>query len=282
MEDLRGKVVLVDFWTYSCVNCVRTIPYLKSWYEEYEDQGFVIVGVHTPEFEFEKEAANVRRAVRDLGIDWPVVLDNRYVQWRAYSNRYWPAHYFIDAEGRVRYYHFGEGEYDTSGRVIRRLLQEAGERVRGRVSNPDLDYSARTPETYLGYGRSEGFVSAVDLVPGEAAEYRPARSPENGEWTLSGVWTVAREYIVPESEGALELGFHARNVFLVVEPSEPGGSIRVEVDGSPAGDTPDVEDGVLRPTESRLHQLLELPQAGPHVLRLEVRGRLRLFAFTFG
>jgi thiol-disulfide isomerase/thioredoxin len=282
MEELRGKVVIVDFWTYSCVNCVRTIPYLKSWYDEYRARGLVIIGVHTPEFEFEKNPSNVARAVSDLGIDWPVVLDNDYRQWRAYSNRYWPAHYFIDAEGRVRYFHFGEGEYDTSEKVIRALLKEAGEKVRGRVSNPDFQYYAHTPETYLGYGRSEGFTSAVDLVADRMTDYRPGGTPDNAEWSLAGTWAVKREYVVPESEGVLAIGFNAKNVFLVVEPEEPGGEIRVKVDGSVGSDTPDVKDGILMPDESRLYQLVGLEEPGEHVLSLEVKGKLRLFAFTFG
>jgi hypothetical protein len=211
-----------------------------------------------------------------------VVLDNNYRQWRAYSNRYWPAHYFIDAEGRVRYFHFGEGEYDTSERVIRALLKEAGEKIRGRVSNPDFRYYARTPETYLGYGRTEGFTSAVDLAPDRVTDYRPDGIPSNGEWNLEGMWAVKREYVIPESEGILQLGFHAKNVFLVVEPEEPGGEIKVKIDGSAGADTEDVKDGILMPVASRVYQLVGLEEPGEHVLSLEVKGKLRLFAFTFG
>ncbi len=282
MEQLRGRVVLVDFWTYSCVNCVRTLPYLKAWYHAYRDQGLVIIGVHTPEFEFEKDADNVGRAIKELGVDWPVVQDNDYRQWRAYRNRYWPAHYFIDAEGRIRYFHFGEGEYAVSEQVIKTLLREAGASPRGRVSAPAPLLEARTPETYLGYGRAERFVSAVSPVHDRALRYRPAATQEDGQWTLEGMWSIADEYIVPRSAGFLQLRFNARNVFLVVEPEEPGGSIRVWVDSKPAADTADVKGGGLAPTESRLYQLVELERAGPHQLRLEVKGKLRLFAFTFG
>lgn len=282
MEALRGKVVIIDFWTYSCVNCIRTIPYLKSWYDEYRDTGLVIIGVHTPEFEFEKNPDNVERAMRDLGIDWPVVQDNGYLQWRAYSNRYWPAHYFIDADGTVRYFHFGEGEYDTSEKVIRLLLKEAGERIRGGISNPKRIYDARTPEIYLGYGRSEGFVSEPGPARDAPADYRPAEEPENAEWSLTGKWTIFREYVIPELSGTLEIGFDARNVFLVVEPEEPGGRIAVSLDGRRAPNTADVGGGLLLPEASRLYQLVGLEESGEHVLRLEVEGRLRLFAFTFG
>ena len=164
LESLRGKVVVVDFWTYSCVNCVRTLPYLKAWYDAYRGSGLVIVGVHTPEFEFEMKSSNVAQAIRDLGVTWPVVQDNEYKEWNAYGNQYWPAHYFIDARGHVRYFHFGEGEYDVSEKVIQELLSEAGARVGGIVSKPAPQIDAATPETYLGYDRGRGFDSAVEPV----------------------------------------------------------------------------------------------------------------------
>jgi len=282
MDGLRGKVVLVDFWTYSCINCVRTIPYLKAWHQAYKDRGLVIVGVHTPEFEFEKSPSNVARAIKELGVAWPVVLDNDYAQWNAYGNHYWPAHYFIDAKGRVRYFHFGEGEYDASERVIKALLEEAGASVGRSVSKPAPDTAAGTAETYLGYARGRGFASAVHPVPDAVAEYRPARPPGNGEWNLEGKWTIAGQYVVPERSGSLALGFQARNVYLVIEPEAPGGSIEVRVDGRPGRETADVRNGVLAPAESRLYHLVALDQPGGHVLTLHVTGRLRLFAFTFG
>ena len=171
LQSLRGKVVVVDFWTYSCVNCVRTLPYLKAWNDTYRSRGLVIVGVHTPEFEFEKKSANVERAIKDLGVDWPVVQDNDYSQWNAYANQFWPAHYFIDAKGHVRYFHFGEGEYDVSEKVIQALLKEAGTNVGGIVSKPAPEIDAQTPETYLGYGRGRGFASATVPVPDMVTDY---------------------------------------------------------------------------------------------------------------
>ncbi len=282
LADLRGKVVLVDFWTYSCVNCVRTLPYLKAWYKAYKDEGLVIVGVHTPEFEFERVPKNVKTAIKTLGIDWPVVQDNTYDEWNAYGNRFWPAHYFIDAKGRVRYFHFGEGSYDVSERVIQSLLREAGANPSGIVSKPDVVNYARTPETYLGYTRGRGFVSATSPVPDEPADYAPAHPPENGEWSLAGRWTITGEYVAPASAGTLRLGFDAKNVFLVVQPGRTDGTITVLVDGKQAGETADVKDGVVTPTESRLYQLVDLPKPGAHQLELEVTGGLRLFAFTFG
>jgi cytochrome c biogenesis protein CcdA/thiol-disulfide isomerase/thioredoxin len=282
MSMLRGKVVLVDFWTYTCVNCVRTLPHLAAWYKAYRKNGFVIIGVHTPEFEFEKNPANVKKAIGDLRVTWPVVLDNQYKQWNAYSNRYWPAHYFIDANGRIRYRHFGEGEYDKSERVIKALLKEAGVPTTMDASTPEQTSESLTPETYLGYSRAQGFPSDMQMVMDRANEYKATGVPKDGEWNLAGRWTVTKEYIVPESEGRLQLGFDAKNVFLVVEPETREGKIRIRLDGEPAGDTPDVKNGILRPSESRLYQLVALKAAGPHVLILEVIGKLRLFAFTFG
>ncbi len=282
LNSLRGKVVVVDFWTYSCVNCVRTLPYLKAWYNAYHDKGLVIVGVHTPEFEFEKSTANVARAVHELGVTWPVVQDNDYLQWNAYANQYWPAHYFIDAKGQVRYFHFGEGEYDVSEKVIQALLKEAGANVGGIVSKPDTVIEAQTPETYLGYDRGKGFASAVPPVSDIPTDYKPARQPVNGEWNLTGTWTITPQYVLPASSGTLQLGFDSRNVFLVIEPVDNGGSVSVFVDDKPGADTVDVKNGALEPRESRMYQLVGLNSAGPHLLRLEVKGRLRLFAFTFG
>ncbi|MBN1411112.1 MAG: redoxin domain-containing protein [Spirochaetales bacterium] len=282
MEDLSGKVVLVDFWTYSCINCVRTIPYLKKWYEKYADKGFVILGVHTPEFEFEKNKDNVQKAIEDLGVTWPVILDNQYRQWRAYANHYWPAHYFIDAKGNVRYFSFGEGHYETSEKVISTLLEEAGKKVNKTETVVDPGLFSKTPEMYLGYGREKGFVSAVDLKKDQTADYIPVESPSNGQWTLRGKWLVAGEYILPEKQGTLKLGFHSRKVFLVVEPVEKGGRITVKLDGKFVSGAADVSEGVLVPRESRLYEVVNLMEAGPHILELDVAGRLRLFAFTFG
>jgi cytochrome c biogenesis protein CcdA/thiol-disulfide isomerase/thioredoxin len=282
LAGLRGKVVMVDFWTYSCVNCIRTLPWLRSWYAAYRDKGLVIVGVHSPEFEFEKSTANVERAARDLRVTWPVVQDNDYAQWTAYGNQYWPAHYFIDARGRVRYFHYGEGGYADTEKVIQALLREAGASVSGAVSGPEQTLEARTPETYLGSDRSGGLVSTPGPALGTDADYTPVRAPGNGEWSLEGRWTVEPQYAKARGTGTLRLGFDARSVFLVIEPEQAGGSVKVFVDDALAPDTPDVKAGVLSPVESRMYQLVALPNAGPHVLRLVVTGRLRLFAFTFG
>jgi cytochrome c biogenesis protein CcdA/thiol-disulfide isomerase/thioredoxin len=282
LAGLRGKVVLVDFWTYSCVNCVRTLPYLRAWYDAYKDKGLVIVGVHSPEFEFEKVSANVSRAMVDLGVTWPVVQDNDYAQWNAYGNKYWPAHYFIDAKGRVRYFHFGEGAYDVSERVIRALLKEAGADPAGIVSKVEAKLEAQTPETYLGYERGRGLRSSVSPAAGKIVDYKPGKSLGNGEWSLEDKWKIEDQYVVSESGGTLDFRFNAKSVYLVIEPEGRGGSISVSMDGAPVQDTSDVKKSLVKPTESRLYQLVKLPSGGEHLLRLVVSGRLRLFAFTFG
>lgn len=283
MEDLRGKVILLDFWTYSCVNCIRTIPHLKAIYDAYGGDNFVIIGIHTPEFAFERNPNNVQKALKDLGINWPVFMDNDYKQWKAYNNRYWPAHYFIDAEGRIRYFHFGEGEYDTLEDVVRKLLKEAGKlsSVRARAK-PEADLKNRTGEIYLGYKRMTGFSSNEKIVRNQALLYSSTQSPKTGNWSLTGNWTISGEYISAMNDGELELGFDAKNVYLVIEPTGQDGWIAVMLDGKEANDTKDVHNGILKLDESRLYQLGELGKPGKHILKLKIHGEPRLFAFTFG
>jgi len=283
MDDLKGYVVLIDFWTYSCVNCIRTLPYLRSWHDTYKDEGLIIIGVHSPEFTFERSTANVEKAMKDLGVNWPVVLDNGFQQWRSYGNRFWPAHYFIDHQGRVRYFHIGEGEYDTSEKVIRQLLQEKGTAPQERAEIPrEAKNASETPETYLGYKRMEHFLSIEDLHRGESHNYSIEKSPENPQWGLEGQWIIEGEYITPEDQGILEIGFHGKKVFLVVESIGEGGSIQVELDGKTPADTIDVKSGSFRPEASRLYELVDLEKADDHLLRLRVEGLVRLYAFTFG
>jgi cytochrome c biogenesis protein CcdA/thiol-disulfide isomerase/thioredoxin len=303
LAALRGKVVLVDFWTYSCVNCVRTLPWLKAWNKSYGKSGLVTIGVHTPEFAFEKTTANVSRAMRDLGVDWPVVQDNDYALWQAWSNHYWPAHYLIDAAGRVRYWHFGEGSYAETEAAIRALLAEtatAAVLLPAALAGPaEGGLYARTEETYLGYARGRGFASAVSPVADKSLYYRPARVPANGEWNLEGQWTVTSQYVEPSAADGrkdpagvrvLELGFDAKDVYLVVEPAPAGAGqgapahagIIAKIDGAAPPDTEDLHAGRLEPSESRLYHIVGLPAPGAHLLRLEVQGPVRLFAFTFG
>ncbi|ORC36981.1 hypothetical protein B4O97_04980 [Marispirochaeta aestuarii] len=275
MEDLRGKVVLVDFWTYSCVNCVRTMPYLRAWYEAYADQGFEIIGVHSPEFAFERDPENVARAMKDLSIRWPVVLDNDFRQWRAYNNRYWPAHFFIDAEGVIRYFHFGEGEYENSEKVIRSLLAEAGKTPEKTAEASAWEgLHSRTAETYLGYRRAEGFLSEALLKRNEPMGYSIDRVPENGEWALEGEWLIRADSIQISGQGAIELGFYSKEIYVVIEPLTRGGRVRVSVDAD--------EKTVIEPAESGLYRLAGFDEAEERLLRLEADGDFRFYAFTFG
>jgi thiol-disulfide isomerase/thioredoxin len=289
-KSLAGKVVLVDFWTFSCVNCIRTLPYLRRLYDSYKDEGLVIVGVHSPEFTFERVASNVQKAARDLGVVWPIILDNDYSLWKAYGNRYWPAEYIVDAKGRVRYWHFGEGGYEESEKIVRSLLAEVSplRASAAAMADPSSIWAeateAKTPETYLGYARGRGFASAVEPVPDKLAEYRPARVPGGGEWNLSGSWTIRAEH--SESQGSspasIELGFDAKDVYLVIEAVEAGASMRVRLDGEIPADTRDLEKGSLVPDSGRLYHLVSLAASGGHVLHIDVKGKMRLFAFTFG
>ncbi len=220
-ESLKGKVVLVDFWTYSCINCLRALPYVRAWADRYRDDGLVVIGVHTPEFAFEKDIGNVRKAASDLGVTYPVAIDNNYTVWRAFNNQYWPAHYFIDAEGRIRHHHFGEGDYDGSERVIQQLLAEAnGKTMSGGLVNVNAtgteaasDWNAvGSPETYIGYARAENFVSPGGAARETAHAYTVGK-PALNQWGLSGNWTVGREHAaLNETGGGIVYRFHARDL----------------------------------------------------------------------
>ncbi|GAA3853241.1 cytochrome c biogenesis protein DipZ [[Pseudomonas] carboxydohydrogena] len=296
-EALRGKVVLVDFWTYSCINCLRTIPYVRAWAEKYKDDGLVVIGVHTPEFAFEKQPANVKKALGDLKIGYPVAIDNNYSIWRAFNNMYWPAHYFIDAQGRIRHHHFGEGEYAKSEEVIRQLLREAGKNVpeqrvdvrgTGAEAAPDMA-NVKSPETYLGYDRAENFMSPGGVARDESHEYAEGVLKLN-DWSLAGRWTVDPENAALDAAGgAIRYRFHARDLHLVLGPGMDGKPVRfkVTIDGASPGadhgiDTDANGEGTV--TGQRLYQLVR--QQG------DVRDRtfeiqfldpgVQAFAFTFG
>ena len=239
-EALRGKVVLVDFWTYSCINCLRSLPYVKAWYDRYKDHGLVVIGAHSPEFAFEKDPDNVRRAVSELGVSYPVALDNQFAIWRGFDNRYWPAHYFIDANGRVRSHHFGEGEYAQSEQTIRQLLTEAGYRnlpiaggdtVRAAgLQAPADDVSAGSPETYVGYARAERFASLDGLIKGQPAGYAYPSVLARNQWALQGRWLVNSEAaVLQDSGGGLAFRFRARDLHLVLAPSADGHPVRFRV-----------------------------------------------------
>jgi cytochrome c biogenesis protein CcdA/thiol-disulfide isomerase/thioredoxin len=286
LRGLRGRVVLVDFWTYTCINCIRTLPYLEAWDKRYRKDGLTIVGVHSPEFPFEREAANVEAAIAAEGIHYPVVQDNELGTWSAYGNQYWPAEYFIDARGHVRYVHFGEGEYAEKEQVIRELLVEAGDRVgHGMSGARGLEPSAgvTTPETYLGVARAERFTDP-ELSPGLHDYKAPARVPPD-EFALRGRW---REefHSATAAGGSLELNFGAKHVYLVLGTAD-GRPRRVKVllDGKPipaSAAGADVKGGAVTVKGQRLYDLVDLPQVGHHVLRLEPEAGVQGYAFTFG
>jgi cytochrome c biogenesis protein CcdA/thiol-disulfide isomerase/thioredoxin len=296
MEELRGRVVLIDFWTYSCINCIRALPYVEAWAEKYRDSGLVVIGVHAPEFAFERDVGNVRRAVRDLGVSYPVVLDNEFAIWRAYNNRYWPAHYFIDANGQVRHHHFGEGSYDDSERVIQTLLAEAGYEAPTDLVNPNGrgaaaapgNLRARTPETYLGASRRENFVSAEQRT-GAVYTYATPQSLGSNQWGLSGAWTVDGEHAEGARAGAaIAMRFRARDLHLVLGPNANGNPVRfrVTIDGRAPGAAAGMDinaagEGIVR--EQRLYQLIRGESAGERTFRIEfLDPGVRAFAFTFG
>jgi thiol-disulfide isomerase/thioredoxin len=273
-EGLRGRVVLVDFWTYTCVNWLRTLPYLRAWDAKYREHGLTIVGVHTPEFGFERDADNVARETRGFGIEYPVALDPGYRVWNDFANHFWPAAYLADANGRLRYHHFGEGEYGMTEMAIQQLLADAGaggfERDLVMVEPRGLEVPAdwrtlASPETYMGYGQSNGFAQEREARFDEPHGYRaPDELPLN-EWGLSGRWTVARHAAISQEPGAtLAFGFHARDVNLVMGPASPDAAIpfRVTLDGEPAGaavggDVDEDGRGVLR--AQRTYQLVRQP-----------------------
>lgn len=296
-EQLRGKVVLIDFWTYSCINCIRSIPYVRAWHDRYARDGLVVIGAHAPEFAFEREPANVRRAVADLGIRYPVALDNRYTVWSALKNNYWPAHYLFDAQGRLRYHHFGEGRYDTTEMAIRQLLAETGRApsaaglARARLSETEAGAAfaaLKSPETYIGYGRADRFVSPGGLARDSARAYRPAPLKLN-DWSLEGDWTVGRQSArLNSAPGAIAYRFHARDLHLVLG-STSGRPVRfrLTLDGKAPGADAGVDvrpDGTGTIGGERLYQLVRnKSEVRERTFRIEfLDPGVEAFAFTFG
>lgn len=300
--QLRGKVVLIDFWTYSCINCLRAMPFVHEWAQRYRDHGLVVVGVHTPEFAFERDPRNVMKAVQQLKVEYPVALDNQYSIWRAFNNRYWPAHYFIDAQGNIRGHQFGEGNYAHSEQVIRRLLVEAGQTdlpppadpaaadLQGVATQADMG-NLRSPETYLGHARAEQFASPGGQHADTAFGYTLPSTLALNQWGLSGQWRVNDEAAqLRQAGGRIAFQFHARDVHLVLAPGEDGAPVRFRVllDGKPlpAADAgADVAaDGTGTVNEHRLYQLIrQRGTIGPHRFEIEfLDAGVQAYAFTFG
>jgi cytochrome c biogenesis protein CcdA/thiol-disulfide isomerase/thioredoxin len=287
LRGLRGRVVLVDFWTYTCINCIRTLPYMRAWDRRYRRDGLTIVGVHTPEFGFEKEAGNVRDAIAQNHIGYAVAQDNEYATWTAWGNQYWPAKYLIDARGRVRYAHFGEGDYTKTEHAIRTLLREAGARRLGGMARARVETPSRglaTPETYLGAARAEGFAPPPQLGLHEY-ERAPDDLPAN-TFALGGTWRVSDESATAVGAARLDAEFVARKVFLVMSSRDRvARPVRVLLDGRPVGAADagsDVRGSIAMVRGERLYRLISLPRVGRHRLTLEAAPGVTGYAFTFG
>jgi cytochrome c biogenesis protein CcdA/thiol-disulfide isomerase/thioredoxin len=299
-EQLKGKVVLVDFWTYSCINCLRTLPYVKAWAEKYKQAGLVVIGVHTPEFPFEKDKSNVEKAIHDFGITYPVAMDNDYKIWNGFNNEYWPAHYFIDANGKIRFHHFGEGEYEQSERWIQELLKERNKSTTlpsgtvnvsgsGAEAAADMD-EVESPETYVGYSRAQNFASPGGLQSNVPYLYAAPAQLLLNQWALSGKWNDHQQIAQLLSPGGkIVFKFHARDLHLVLGPTVSGRPVhfRVTLDGQPLGENHGADtdmNGAGVVTEDRLYQLIR--QKGPitdHVFAIEfTEPGVQAFAFTFG
>jgi thiol-disulfide isomerase/thioredoxin/sulfite exporter TauE/SafE len=267
-RSLRGKVVLVDFWTYSCINCLRTLPHLKAWYAAYHDKGLVIVGVHTPEFAFEHVTSNVRAAVKRLGVTWPVVQDNKYKTWDNYANQYWPAEYLIDRAGHVRHTHFGEGEYARTESLIRGLLGAHGRTARHVADATPA--GLMTPETYLGYARLDRYVGSK-LAPDVSAPYRFAKSIPQNELSYSGDWRVRADRIVAGAGARLRLDFHASNVYIVLGGH---GTVHASIDGKPTS--------TIKVDAQRLYTVRASKRSIGALLELRFSPGIQAYSFTFG
>jgi thiol-disulfide isomerase/thioredoxin len=295
--DLQGKVVLTDFWTYTCINWLRTLAHVRAWAEKYEDQGLVVVGVHTPEFPFERDIDNVRRATEQMRVEYPVAVDSDYAVWRAFANRYWPAVYISDAEGRIRHHQFGEGGYAECDMVVQRLLREAGSddvpddvvAVVGEGLEAQADWAnLESPETYLGYEQGVNFASPGRVKPDEPAAYVLPDALRLNQWALSGEWTIGRRACLSnQADGRIAFRFHARDVHLVLEPGAMAVPFRVSLDGEPpgashGGDVDEAGNGVV--SDPRLYQLVrEGGRVEERTFEITFRQQgIEAYVFTFG
>jgi thiol-disulfide isomerase/thioredoxin len=297
-KSLRGKVVLVNFWTYSCINSLRELPYIQAWAAKYKDAGLVVIGVHAPEFGFEKERANVGNAVRELNVGFPVAIDSNHNIWEAFRNEYWPADYLIDGKGRIRYHHFGESDYGESERVIQELLRENGAaglnggavRISATGAEAPPSDDVQSPETYAGYDRTERFASAERLAHGSGRTYSPPLTPALNQWGLAGLWNVGPERsALQAAPGKVVFRFHARDLHMVVGPAKNGSPVRfkVTIDGAAPADNHGVDsglDGSGEIREPRMYQLIrQKGRVQDRTFEIEfLDPGVEVFSFTFG
>lgn len=286
LSDLKGKVVLIDFWTYSCINCLRTLPYLKDWYDKYHDKGFIIIGVHSPEFDFEKDLTNVRKAVATEGILYPVALDNQFVTWQNFENSYWPAHYLIDKNGNVVYEHFGEGDYDVTENNIRFLLGLRKETT-ANTTPKNIFAASQTPETYLGYTRAKKFSSPETVTSDKPAQYTFPADLGEDSWALQGLWTITADNIVSAAANAsLEIHFNARNVFMVMgSATQKSIKVKILLNGKPVIDEEgkDVVNSTITVRDHTLYEVISLSHYGSGILQIMPSAPgLEVYTFTFG
>lgn len=278
LKSLRGKVVLIDFWTNQCINCIHTLPYITKWYDKYKDQGFVVVGVHTPELAYERTTESIQKAIELYGIHYPIAQDNNYATWNAYNNQYWPAEYLIDAKGNIRAAHFGEGDYDKSEEEIKQLLKEAGQNVDEKMVtvNAQTPSESSSPETYLGYKRIERFNSPEKIVPDGENNYSYGQNLPKDYFEYGGKWIVGSERAMPNVGSTLQFNFTAKEVYLVMRPKAGVvGKVRVYQDGKVVGEVSVDKD--------KLYTLVSLPKVENHLLKLEfLDNNLEVYAFTFG
>lgn len=284
LAQLKGKVVLIDFWTYTCINCQRTFPYLKEWWKKYQDKGLVIIGIHAPEFEFEKDKNNLAKAIKDFELTYPIVQDNEFSTWRAYDNHYWPAKYIVDKDGFIRYTHFGEGEYDETEKIIQELLAETGvKNANIEINNPTSPAFGRTPEIYLGFSRLDHFSSTEPIQNNSYSSYSFPVALPNNTFALKGKWNIMSEYAVPQKGSALSLNFNAKEVFLVMKTGGKSTKVKVYIDDKMQYFGEHNREGVVTVDSDKLYKLILLPTPGIHLLRLEFEdANAQLFAFTFG
>jgi thiol-disulfide isomerase/thioredoxin len=297
-ESLRGKVVLINFWTYSCINSLRELPYMQAWAAKYKDAGLIVIGVHAPEFGFEKERSNVQNAVRDLNVTYPVAIDSNHRIWDAFNNEYWPADYFIDGNGRIRYHHFGEGDYGESEHVIQELLKANGatglDESTVRISADGVEArpsgDEQSPETYIGYRQAQRFASPERLAQDSQKLYSPPTTPSLNEWGLGGSWNIGAESgVLQSAPGTIVFRFHSRDVHLVLGPAKNGKPVRFKVtlDGAAPGEDSGVDsarDGTGEVREPRLYQLIrQKNRIGDRTFEIEFfDSGVQAFSFTFG